>query len=90
LVVNWHRGKEKTMAYVLYTEFGYTKNAIATLMQISPQQMGQWIKEASYEVKINNLQKEVSILKEELTQIGYQPQKNLSNDILDIDVLQNK
>ena len=88
--MDWHRGKEKTMAYVLHTEFGYTKNAIATLMQISPQQMGQWIKEASYEVKINNLQKEVSILKNELKQIGYEPQRSLSNDILDINILQNK
>ena len=85
--MDWHRGKEKTMAYVLYTEFGYTKNAISTLMQISPQQMGQWIKEASYEVKINNLHKEVSILKDELKQIGYEPQRSLSNDILDINIV---
>lgn len=88
--MNWHRGKEKTMAYVLYTEFGYTKNSIATLMKISPQQMGQWIKEASYEIKINHLQKEVSLLTDELKQIGYEPQRNLSDDILDIDILKNK
>ena len=49
--------------------------------------MEQWIKEASYEIKINNLEKEVYSLKNELKEIGYEPQKKLSNDILDMNVL---
>lgn len=72
------RHKEKLMAYVLHTEFGYTKSSIAQLMKISPQQMGQWIREADYEIKINSLQREVDGLKEELIQLGYSPMKSLN------------
>ncbi len=71
------RHKEKLMAYVLHTEFGYTKASIAQLMKISPQQMGQWIREASYEIQINSLQREVSGLKQELIALGYTPMKSL-------------
>nr|WP_011543459.1 hypothetical protein [Rahnella sp. 'WMR15']CAJ44360.1 hypothetical protein [Rahnella sp. 'WMR15'] len=71
------RHKEKLMAYVLHTEFGYTKSSIAKLMKISPQQMGQWIREANYEVEINSLQREVFGLKQELMQLGYSPMKSL-------------
>ena len=71
------RHKEKLMAYVLHTEFGYTKVSIAQLMKISPQQMGQWIREAAYEIRINNLQTEVVGLKKELMQLGYTPMKSL-------------
>jgi len=71
------RHKEKLMAYVLHTEFGYTKSSIAQLMKISPQHMGQWIREADYEIKINSLQREVSGLKQELIQLGYSPMKSL-------------
>lgn len=71
------RHKEKLMAYVLHTEFSYTKSSIAQLMKISPQQMGQWIKEADYEIRINNLQTEVIGLKHELMQLGYTPMKSL-------------
>ena len=71
------------MAYVLHTEFGYTKVSIAQLMKISPQQMGQWIKEASYEIQISRLQKEVSELKQELIRLGYAPMKTLDpSDLL--------
>jgi predicted transcriptional regulator len=81
-----HREKYKKMAYVLHTEFGYTKTAIANLMQISPQQMGQWIKEAGYEIRLNQANIEIDALKNELMQIGYQPQKPLnSNDFIDLD-----
>jgi hypothetical protein len=47
------------MAYLLYTEFGYTKSSIAILMKLSAQQMGQWIKEVSYEVQIHQLNQEL-------------------------------
>jgi hypothetical protein len=81
-----HRAKEKKMAYLLHTEFGYTKVGIATLMKISPQQMGQWIKEVNYELQIHNLNQELNIIKEELIQIGYTPQKALnSNDFIDME-----
>lgn len=65
------------MAYVLHTEFGYTKASIAQLMKISPQQMGQWIREATYEIQINRLQNEVIGLKQELMKLGYTPMKSL-------------
>ncbi len=69
------------MAYLLYTEFGYTKSSIAILMKLSTQQMGQWIKEVSYEVQIHQLNQELTIIKDELIQLGYTPQKVLdSND----------
>lgn len=69
------------MAYLLYTEFGYTKSSIAILMKLSAQQMGQWIKEVSYEVQIHQLNQELTIIKDELIQLGYTPQKVLdSND----------
>jgi len=71
------RHKEKLMAYVLHSEFGYTKASIAQLMKISPQQMGQWIKEAEYEIRLNSLQREVGDLKSELLRLGYTPMKSL-------------
>lgn len=80
-----HRAKEKKMAYLLHVEFGYTKTAIATLMKISPQQMGQWIKETSYEVQIHQLNQELNDIKQELIGLGYSPQKALnSNDFIEI------
>jgi predicted transcriptional regulator len=80
-----YRAKEKKMAYLLHKEFGYTRVAIAKLMKISPQQMGQWIKEVNYELQIHNLKQELDSIKEELIQIGYFPQKALdSNDFIDI------
>lgn len=72
-----HRSKEKKMAYVLHKEFGYTKSAIATLMRISPQQMGQWIKEVNYEVQIHQLTSELVQIRQELRNLGYTPQKAL-------------
>ena len=72
------RAKEKLMAYVLHTEFGYTKNSIAQLMKISPQQMGQWIKEATYEIQIRQLKSEVNAVRQELQALGYTPMKALN------------
>jgi hypothetical protein len=72
-----HRAKEKKMAYVLHFEFGYTKSAIATLMKLSPQQMGQWLKEVHYEVQIYRLNTELDNIKEQLIMLGYAPQKAL-------------
>jgi len=80
---NLHRSKEKKMAYLLHFEFGYTKSSIATLMKLSPQQMGAWIKEMDYEVKIHNLNHELTEIKQELVSLGYTPQKALDqNDFL--------
>lgn len=73
-----HRAKEKKMAFLLHTEFGYTKSSIATLMKISPQQMGQWIREVGYEVQIHRLNSELSQIRQELLQLGYTPQKTLN------------
>ncbi|EPM64068.1 hypothetical protein A256_00045 [Pseudomonas syringae pv. actinidiae ICMP 19103] len=77
MIDHLHRAKEKKMAYVLNTEFRYTKSAIATLMGISPQQMGQWIKEVHYEVQIHRLNSELDQIKRELIGMGYTPQKAL-------------
>ncbi|OOW07259.1 hypothetical protein MF6396_00185 [Pseudomonas sp. MF6396] len=78
MIDHLHRAKEKKMAYVLHTEFKYTKSAIATLMRISPQQMGQWIKEVHYEVQIHRLNAELAQIKNELIGLGYTPQKALN------------
>lgn len=75
---NLHRAREKKMAYVLHFEFGYTKSSIATLMKLSPQQMGQWIKEVDYEVQIHNLSTEINNIKKELESLGYFSQKTLN------------
>lgn len=75
-----HRLKEKRMAYILHFDCGYTKASIATLMKISPQQMGAWITEMGYEVKIHNLYQELNQVKEELIGLGYSPQKTLNSD----------
>lgn len=79
MVDHLHRFKEKKMAYVLHREFGYTKSSIATLMGISPQQMGQWIKEVHYEVQINQLNNELFDVKRQLMSLGYTPQKTLDS-----------
>ncbi len=68
------------MAYVLHYDFGYTKSSIANVMKISPQQMGQWIKEVHYEVQIHRLNHELDSIKQELISLGYQPQKALDHN----------
>lgn len=78
-----HRAKEKKMAYVLHVEFGYTKSSIAQLMKISPQQMGQWIKEVNYEVQIHRLNNELIEIKQELMSLGYSPQRTLDHNDFD-------
>lgn len=83
MIDHLYRAKEKKMAYVLHHEFGYTKSSIALLMKISPQQMGQWIKEVQYEVRIHQLNKELNEIKQELMSLGYQPQKALNHDDFD-------
>lgn len=77
---NLHRAREKKMAYLLHFEFGYTKSSIADLMKISPQQMGAWIKEMDYEVKIHTLNNELVEVKAELMRLGYKPQKTLDQN----------
>jgi hypothetical protein len=80
-----YRAKEKKMAYVLHREFHYTKAAIATLMKISPQQMGVWIKEVDYEFRIHQLNGELEQIKNEFLRLGYSPQKVLdSSDFSDL------
>lgn len=77
MIDHLHRAKEKKMAYLLHTEFRYTKSSIATLMKISAQQMGQWIKEVNYEVQIHRLNNELDVIRQELRSLGYTPQKVL-------------
>jgi len=79
-----HRFKEKQMAYVLNKEFNYPKSSIAQLMKISPQQMGAWIKEMNYEVRLNNLQNELNQISSQLQALGYYPQQRLNNNVLNI------
>ena len=78
------RTKHKQMAYVLNKEFKYMQKDIAKLMEVSPQQMSNWIKETSYEVKINNLEKELDTAKNKLKEIGYKPLgKDINNIIIE-------
>lgn len=84
MIDHLHRAKEKKMAYVLHTEFGYTKSSIAILMKISPQQMGQWIKEVHYEVQIHRLNNELAAIRQELMSLGYTPQKALDASDFDL------
>lgn len=77
-----HRSKEKIMAFLLFTEFGYTKSAIATLMGISPQQMGVWIREAGYEIQIYQMGGELATLRQQLISLGHHPQRPLDPSTL--------
>ena len=82
-MVKKDRTKEKQMAYLLHEEFGYTKKSIATLMSVSPQHMGTWIKDTGYDVKINKLENELSTARENLKTLGYEPQKVLDVKIIE-------
>jgi len=78
-----NRTKEKQMAYILHEEFGYTKKSISSLMKISPQQMGSWIKETGYQVQINKLEKELDNSRTILNELNYKPQKVLEASIIE-------
>lgn len=78
------RTKHKQMAYILNKEFKYMQKDIAKLMEVSPQQMSSWIKETSYEVKINKLEKELDTTKSKLKELGYKPLgKDINNIIIE-------
>jgi len=77
------RTKEKQMAYVLHQEFGYTKKSISSLMKISAQQMGTWIKETGYQVQIHKLENELDSSRKILKELKYEPQKVLEAKIIE-------
>lgn len=78
--------KHKMMALVLNKEFGYEKTSISTLMKVSPTTIGNWVKEANYEVQINKLENQIEDLKLQLSDKGYLPLKPLEENILEYSV----
>ena len=64
--------KHKLMAYVLHTEFNYTKTSIAQLMGVAQSTISAAIKDVEYQKVIFGLQNELSGVSKEIALLGYQ------------------
>ena len=62
--------RHKVMAYVLYKEFGYRQSAIAQLMQVAQSTIANAVKEVSFRLTIQNLEKELQEARYQLEQQG--------------------
>ena len=67
--------RHKLMAYVLHKEFGYRQSAIAQLMKVSQSTIANAVKEVSFRVTIESLQKELQETRALLEQQGLLPEK---------------
>lgn len=76
--------RHKLIAVVLHDEFGYSQVAIANLMKVSPSTISSWISLGRLMIQNEALRRELLCIKDELTRLGYNPVKNLDNNILDI------
>ena len=66
--------RHKVMAYVLYNEFGYRQSAIAQLMQVAQSTIANAVKEVSFRLTIQNLEKELQEARYQLEQQGLLPE----------------
>lgn len=66
--------RHKLMAYILYKEFGYTQTAIAKLMRVSQSTIASSVKEISFRITIQNLEKELKETRYLLEQKGLLPE----------------
>ena len=67
--------RHKVMAYVLYKEFGYRQAAIAQLMQVSQSTIANAVKEVSFRLTIQNLEKELQEARILLEEKGLLPEE---------------
>jgi hypothetical protein len=68
--------KHKTMAYILWYEFGYSMADIGNLMRVSQSTISNAIKQVEYERRLHNLENELNSAKEELKSLGYTNKRN--------------
>lgn len=68
--------KHKTMAYILWYEFGYSMADIGNLMRVSQSTISNAIKQVEYERRLHNLENELNSVKEELKSLGYTNKRN--------------
>lgn len=68
--------KHKTMAYILWYEFGYSMADIGNLMKVSQSTISNAIKQVEYERRLHNLENELNSVKEELKRLGYTNKRN--------------
>lgn len=66
--------RHKLMAYVLNKEFEYRQNAIAQLMGVSQSTIANAVKEISFRLTIQDLEKELREVRYQLEQQGCLPQ----------------
>ena len=67
--------RHKVMAYVLNKEFGYRQSAIAQLMQVAQSTIANAVKEVSFRLTIQDLEKELQEARYHLEQQGILPEK---------------
>lgn len=66
--------RHKMMAYVLHREFEYRQSAIAQLMGVSQSTIANAVKEISFRLTIQNLEKELQEARRELERQGVFPE----------------
>ncbi len=66
--------RHKMMAYVLYREFGYRQGAIGQLMGVSQSTIANAVKEVSFRLTIQNLERELQEARRELERQGIFPE----------------
>ena len=67
--------RHKVVAYVLNKEFGYRQSAIAQLMQVAQSTIANAVKEVSFRLTIQDLEKELQEARYQLEQQGILPEK---------------
>lgn len=67
--------RHKVMAYVLNKEFGYRQSAIAQLMQVAQSTIANAVKEVSFRLTIQDLERELQEARCQLEQQGILPEK---------------
>ena len=66
--------RHKLMAYVLHKEFGYRQSSIAQLMQVSQSTIANAVKEVSFRLTIQNLERELQEARYLIEQQGLLPE----------------
>ena len=66
--------RHKLMAFVLHKEFGYRQGAIGQLMQVSQSTIANAVKEVSFRMTIQNLERELQETRYLLQEQGIHPE----------------
>ena len=66
--------RHKLMAFVLHKEFGYRQGAIGQLMQVSQSTIANAVKEVSFRMTIQNLERELQETRYLLQEQGIRPE----------------